>query len=106
MLHLCGHTYVKGVFVRFCFDDRRTSQIPRQVKNKAAKNAPCGVFYIQPVLASVDSSIVANNAIYSSFGFSLGDGLKGQKLLAQGIALGMLAARMSPCKGKSFPHAF
>ena len=32
--------------------------------------------------------------------------LKGQKLLAQGIALGMLAARMSPCKGKSFPYAF
>ena len=34
------------------------------------------------------------------------NGLKGQKLLAQGIALGMLAVRMSPCKGKSFPHAF
>ena len=28
--------------------------------------------------------------------------LKGQKLLAQGIALGMLAISKTPCKGKSF----
>ena len=28
--------------------------------------------------------------------------LKGQKLLAQGIALGMLAISKAPCKGKSF----
>ena len=28
--------------------------------------------------------------------------LKGQKLLAQGIALGITAANLSPCKGKSF----
>ena len=28
--------------------------------------------------------------------------LKGQKLLAQGIALGMIANSKSPCKGKSF----
>ena len=28
--------------------------------------------------------------------------LKGQKLLAQGIALGMMAICKSPCKGKSF----
>ena len=28
--------------------------------------------------------------------------LKGQKLLAQGIALGILAIRKAPCKGKSF----
>ena len=28
--------------------------------------------------------------------------LKGQKLLAQGIALGMMAISKSPCKGKSF----
>ena len=27
--------------------------------------------------------------------------LKGQKLLAQGIALGMMANRKTPCKGKS-----
>ena len=27
--------------------------------------------------------------------------LKGQKLLAQGIALGMMAISMTPCKGKS-----
>ena len=28
--------------------------------------------------------------------------LKGQKLLAQGIALGVIAISKSPCKGKSF----
>ena len=28
--------------------------------------------------------------------------LKGQKLLAQGIALGMMAIGKAPCKGKSF----
>ena len=30
------------------------------------------------------------------------DGLKAQKLLAQGNALGMLAISNAPCKGKSF----
>ena len=36
-----GKTYimVKGVFVRFGFDAIRISQIQRQVKNKATKNA-------------------------------------------------------------------
>ena len=28
--------------------------------------------------------------------------LKGQKLLAQGSALGIMAIRKTPCKGKSF----
>ena len=28
--------------------------------------------------------------------------LKGQKLLAQGIALGIIAVNNAPCKGKSF----
>ena len=28
--------------------------------------------------------------------------LKGQKLLAQGIALGMMAIRKTPCKGKPY----
>ena len=28
--------------------------------------------------------------------------LKGQKLLAQGIALGLIAISKAPCKGKSF----
>ena len=28
--------------------------------------------------------------------------LKGQKLLAQGIALGIIAISKAPCKGKSF----
>ena len=30
------------------------------------------------------------------------NGLKAQKLLAQGIALGIIAASKAPCKGKSF----
>ena len=30
--------------------------------------------------------------------------LKGQKLLAQGIALGILAISKAPCKGKSFVY--
>ena len=36
---------VKGVFVRFGFDAIRISQIQRQVKNKATKNASRGVLY-------------------------------------------------------------
>ena len=28
--------------------------------------------------------------------------LKGQKLLAQGVALGMMAISKTPCKGKNF----
>ena len=30
--------------------------------------------------------------------------LKGQKLLAQGIALGIIAISKTPCKGKSFVY--
>ena len=30
------------------------------------------------------------------------NGLKAQKLLAQGIALGIMAISKAPCKGKSF----
>ena len=30
--------------------------------------------------------------------------LKGQKLLAQGIALGTMTIRKAPCKGKSFTN--
>ena len=30
--------------------------------------------------------------------------LKGQKLLAQGIALGIIAINKTPCKGKSFVY--
>ncbi len=36
---------IKGVFVRFGFDAIRISQIQRQVKNKATKNASWGVLY-------------------------------------------------------------
>ena len=31
--------------------------------------------------------------------------LKGQKLLAQGIALGIIAISNAPCKGKSFMYS-
>ena len=31
-------------------------------------------------------------------------GLKAQKLLAQGIALGIIAINKTPCKGKSFVY--
>ena len=31
-------------------------------------------------------------------------GLKAQKLLAQGIALGIIAISKAPCKGKSFTY--
>jgi hypothetical protein len=31
-------------------------------------------------------------------------GLKAQKLLAQGIALGIMAISKAPCKGKSFVY--
>ena len=41
----------KGVFGRFGFDDRRISQIHRQVKNKAT-GTPQGMYYIQPSLSS------------------------------------------------------
>ena len=36
---------VKGVFVRLSFDAIRISQIQRQIKNKATKNASWGVLY-------------------------------------------------------------
>ena len=32
------------------------------------------------------------------------NGLKAQKLLAQGIALGIMAISKAPCKGKSFVY--
>ena len=32
------------------------------------------------------------------------NGLKAQKLLAQGIALGIVAISKAPCKGKRFVH--
>ena len=33
------------------------------------------------------------------------NGLKAQKLLAQGIALGIMAISKAPCKGKSFVYS-
>ena len=40
--------------------------------------------------------------IYRTFASFAPHALKGQKLLAQGIALGVIAISKSPCKGKSF----
>lgn len=39
------HIYIKGVTVRFGFDDRRTSQIQQYVKNKATGTS-YGMYYI------------------------------------------------------------
>ena len=40
--------------------------------------------------------------IYRTFASFAPHALKGQKLLAQGIALGIMADNKAPCKGKSF----
>ena len=40
--------------------------------------------------------------IYRTFASFAPHALKGQKLLAQGIALGIMAISKAPCKGKSF----
>ena len=39
---------------------------------------------------------------YTKFASFAPHALKGQKLLAQGIALGIMAISKTPCKGKSF----
>ena len=39
---------------------------------------------------------------YTKFASFAPHALKGQKLLAQGIALGIMAVSKTPCKGKSF----
>ena len=43
-----------------------------------------------------------NKVKREEFSSSSPHALKGQKLLAQGIALGVIAISKSPCKGKSF----
>ena len=45
-----------------------------------------------------------NKILYQILNFRMWfkNGLKAQKLLAQGIALGMMAICKTPCKGKSF----
>ena len=46
---------------------------------------------------------IAHHIIYIlNFRMLFKYGLKAQKLLAQGIALGMMAISKTPCKGKSF----
>ena len=42
--------------------------------------------------------------LYFSMWFK--NGLKAQKLLAQGIALGIMANSKAPCKGKRFASVF
>ena len=53
----------------------------------------CRAFSVSYYLCSAICLILASFAPHA---------LKGQKLLAQGIALGVIAISKSPCKGKSF----
>ena len=55
-------------------------------------------FLLQQQKLPVTTSLVSN----SSFASFAPHALKGQKLLAQGIALGMMPISKTPCKGKSF----
>ena len=62
---------VKGVFVRFGFDAIRISQIQRQVKNKATKNASWGVLYTALIGFGRLCSLVGrvNYILTSAWGF-------------------------------------
>ena len=46
--------------------------------------------------------IIHFNIMVLNFCMWFKNGLKAQKLLAQGIALGIMAISKAPCKGKSF----
>ena len=48
--------------------------------------------------------IIHFNIMVLYFSMWFKNGLKAQKLLAQGIALGIMAISKAPCKGKSFVH--
>ena len=49
------------------------------------------------------SNILSKSDLYKlNFRMWFKNGLKAQKLLAQGIALGIIAISKTPCKGKSF----
>ena len=48
--------------------------------------------------------IIHFNIMVLNFCMWFKNGLKAQKLLAQGIALGIMAISKAPCKGKSFVY--
>ena len=50
---------IKGVFVRFDFDNLRISQIHRQVKNKATRT-PHEVYYIHIIFSEEVEPIIEN----------------------------------------------
>ena len=56
------------------------------------------VLKLLPILGDRLSSVITQGNGYKQHA------LKGQKLLAQGIALGILAISNAPCKGKSFKY--
>ena len=56
------------------------------------------VLKLLPILGDRLSSVITLGNGYKQHA------LKGQKLLAQGIALGILAISNAPCKGKSFKY--
>ena len=51
----------------------------------------------------VTEKVVDSHALLN-FRMWFKNGLKAQKLLAQGIALGIMAISKAPCKGKSFVY--
>ena len=55
------------------------------------------------ILSNIISfDIIHFNIMVLNFRMWFKNGLKAQKLLAQGIALGIMAISKAPCKGKSF----
>ena len=56
------------------------------------------VLKLLPIQGDKLSSVIAQDNGYKQHA------LKGQKLLAQGIALGIMAISNAPCKGKSFKY--
>jgi len=61
------------------------------------------LFFYVVIIVLLLSLLLMNFICYSeSVKFYSRHALKGQKPLAQGIALGIYRASLSPCKGKSF----
>ena len=57
------------------------------------------------ILSNIISfDIIHFNIMVLNFCMWFKNGLKAQKLLAQGIALGIMANSKAPCKGKSFKY--
>ena len=56
------------------------------------------------VSISVNKQTNTNLRFIDLYGWNYQHALKGQKLLAQGSALGIKAVSKAPCKGKSFVY--